>query len=143
VSELKEVRVLMVCLGNICRSPMAEGILRKKIEEHGLKVRVDSAGTGAWHAGEPPDRRAIKAAKKYGVDISKLIARKFSKKDFEDFDYIYVMDHTNMRDVLSVARTEKDSGKVKLLLSMLEPHALPEVPDPWYGGEEGSDEVFI
>ena len=120
---------------------MAEGILRKKISERGLNVKVDSAGTARWHAGEPPDRRAIKAARKYGVDISSLIARKFTKKDFEEFDYIYVMDSSNYRDVLSVAKSDHDTGKVKLLLSMSEAHDA-EVPDPWYGGEEGFDDVF-
>ena len=132
----------MVCLGNICRSPMAEGILRKKILDRGLKVTVDSAGTGAWHAGENPDKRAIHAARKSGVDISKLIARKFSRNDFDEFDYIYVMDHNNMRDVLSVARTDKDSGKVKLLLSLIDHHGSLEVPDPWYGEDDDFDHVF-
>jgi protein-tyrosine phosphatase len=127
----------MVCLGNICRSPMAEGILRSKIEARGLKVTVDSAGTGAWHAGEPPDRRAIHTAKKFGVDISKLTARRFSPKDFDDFDFIYVMDRSNLRDVLAVARSQEDIEKVKLLL---DPEG--EVPDPWYGGEEGFTDVF-
>ena len=131
------MKILMVCLGNICRSPMAEGILRKKIEEAGLSYTIDSAGTGAWHAGEHPDRRAVMTAKKFGVDISKLIARKFTAKDFEKFDRIYVMDLANLRDVLSLARTETDRKKVQLLLD----NNL-EVPDPWYGGDEGFTEVF-
>ncbi|CAN5383140.1 low molecular weight protein-tyrosine-phosphatase [soil metagenome] len=137
-----EVKILMVCLGNICRSPMAEGILRSKLKEYGVKATVDSAGTGGWHAGEHPDRRAIQASKKFGVDISKLIARKFSVKDFDEFDFIYVMDHTNRGDVLSLARSEKDVQKGKLLLDIDEPGSSREVPDPWYGGEDGFIAVF-
>lgn len=133
----------MVCLGNICRSPMAEGILRKKIEATGLKVVVDSAGTGGWHAGEPPDSRAIHTAKKFGVDISGLVARKFSASDFDRFDFIYVMDNSNLQDVLAAARNEKDAEKVKLLLDLDETIRHREVPDPWYGGAEGFTEVFL
>ncbi len=132
----------MVCLGNICRSPMAEGILRKKIEEHGLKITVDSAGTGGYQLGNHPDKRAIRTAKKFGVDISELIARKFSRKDFDDFDRIYVMDHANMRDVLALARTDEDAAKVFMLLNADEPESDREVPDPWYGVEDDFTEVF-
>lgn len=132
----------MVCLGNICRSPMAEGILRKKIEQLGINAVVDSAGTGAWHAGEHPDKRAIQTAKKLGVDISKLIARQFREEDFDRFDHILVMDKSNYRDVLSVARTEEDREKVMLLLNCDNPGCDLEVPDPWYGGADGFIEVF-
>ena len=132
----------MVCLGNICRSPMAEGILRRKIEDRGLKMTVDSAGTGAWHAGEHPDKRAIHTAKKFGVDISKLVARKFSSKDFDNFDFIFVMDRSNQRDVLAAARSQKDRDKVKLLLDIDEPGCNKEVPDPWFGEDDGFTEVF-
>jgi protein-tyrosine phosphatase len=132
----------MVCLGNICRSPMAEGILRHKLESRGLQVTVDSAGTGAWHAGENPDRRAIATAKKFGIDISGLIARKFSPDDFDKFDFIYVMDMSNLRDVLAAARTEEDKKKVMLLLSNDAAPGNLEVPDPWYGGDEGFTDVF-
>ena len=132
----------MVCLGNICRSPMAEGILKKKIAERGIKATVDSAGTGAWHAGEPPDRRAILTSKKFGVDISGLVARQFSQNDFEDFDFIFVMDHSNLDDVRTLARTKQESEKVKLLLDMDQPGSHRDVPDPWYGGQEGFTEVF-
>jgi protein-tyrosine phosphatase len=132
----------MVCLGNICRSPMAEGILRDKLQKRGLTITVDSAGTGGWHAGENPDSRAIRTAKKFGVDISHLVARKFSKKDFDNFDFIYVMDHENLRDVLSLAKTQEDIDKVKLLLDTGENKSGRAVPDPWYGGEEGFVEVY-
>jgi len=132
----------MVCLGNICRSPMAEGILRRKLQDRGLTVTVDSAGTGGWHAGEAPDKRAIHTAKKFGVDISNLVARKFSKKDFDHFDFIYVMDHENLRDVLAHARSEQDVSKVKLLLNMSAEDSNQAVPDPWYGGDDGFVEVY-
>ena len=121
---------------------MAEGILRKKIEKQGLQISVDSAGTGAWHAGEPPDERAISTAKKFDIDISKLIARKFSKRDFDEFDFIFVMDHANLRDVLTLARTDADAEKVKLLLNQDEPDSDREVPDPWYGGGSDFEKVF-
>jgi len=132
----------MVCLGNICRSPMAEGILRRKLQDRGLKVTVDSAGTGDWHSGEAPDRRAIHTAKKFGVDISHLVARKFSRKDFGNFDFIYVMDTENLRDVLALARSQEEVDKVKLVLDTGEKNSMPSVPDPWFGGEEGFVEVF-
>ncbi len=132
----------MVCLGNICRSPMAEGILRKKISDSGINAVVDSAGTGGWHTGEHPDRRAIQTAKKFNVDISKLVARKFSQKDFAAFDHIFVMDHSNRSDVLDLARSEADAAKVKLLLDVDAPGSNREVPDPWYGGDDGFIDVF-
>ena len=132
----------MVCLGNICRSPMAEGILKHKAAERGVSIIVDSAGTGGWHAGEHPDKRAIHMSKKFGVDISNLVARKFTQKDFDHFDRIYVMDHSNRMDVLSMARNEMDSNKVDLLLNLNMPGSNSEVPDPWYGGEDGFRDVF-
>ena len=137
-----QVKILMVCLGNICRSPMAEGILKHKAKDQGHHLFVDSAGTGGLHSGEHPDRRAVQKAKKFGVDISKQIARQFSEKDFDAFDYIFVMDHSNLRDVLAMARNEKDAGKVKLLLDLDEPDSNREVPDPWYGGDDGFTSVF-
>ena len=137
-----EVKILMVCLGNICRSPMAEGILRNKAKDHGLNIFVDSAGTGGWHAGEHPDMRAAQTAKKFGVDISKQIARRFSEKDFDEFDFIFVMDHSNLRDVLAHARNVNDANKVKLLLDLDEPGSNREVPDPWYGEDDGFTAVF-
>ena len=132
----------MVCLGNICRSPMAEGILRNKAENNGLNITVDSAGTGAWHVGENPDKRAVMTAKKFGVDISRLKARKFIDSDFDDFDRIYVMDASNYADVLETARDQKDKEKVDYLLNVSSPGLSLEVPDPYYGNGDGFVEVF-
>lgn len=136
------MNILMVCLGNICRSPMAEGILRKKAEEKGLMITVDSAGTGGWHTGEHPDKRAVQTARKFGVDISKLVARKFSAEDFGRFDRIYVMDNSNYDDVTKLARTYEEKKKVALLLNASSAVTGSEVPDPYYGGNDGFIEVF-
>lgn len=116
----------MVCLGNICRSPLAEGIMQHMADEHKLGWKIDSAGTGGWHVGEGPDRRSVHTARDHGVDISKQICRKFRQRDFEDFDHIYVMDRHNLADVLAMAPHEQAAAKVKLLLGD------KEVPDPYY-----------
>lgn len=121
------MKILMVCLGNICRSPLAEGILRHLSGQNGLGWEIDSAGTGDWHVGHPPDRRSVAVAKKYGVDISGLRGRQFSTEDFDRFDRIFVMDLDNYRDVLRKARSGADRQKVQLLLEDQQP-----VPDPWY-----------
>lgn len=121
------MKVLMVCLGNICRSPLAEGILRHLAQEKGLNWEIDSAGTGSWHVGDPPDHRSVKVARHHGIDISHLRGRQFSTADFSDFDRIFVMDLDNYRDVLRKARSEADRQKVQLLLE-----GQAEVPDPWY-----------
>lgn len=131
----------MVCLGNICRSPMAEGVLRSKLEEVGLDIIVDSAGTSNYHIGESPDRRAIKAMAEKGIDISKLKARQFSKKDFDDFDNIYVMDQSNFADVMDLCASDDHRAKVKMLLNELYPAQNLPVPDPWFGGMEGFYQV--
>ncbi|RPD38812.1 low molecular weight protein-tyrosine-phosphatase [Chitinophaga barathri] len=121
------MKILMVCLGNICRSPLAEGILRHLSDEAGLGWEIDSAGTGNWHVGHPPDPRSVKVARHYGIDISGLRGRQFQAEDFGHFDRIFVMDLDNYRDVLRKARTEADREKVQLLLDHQQP-----VPDPWY-----------
>ena len=136
------VKVLMVCLGNICRSPMAEGILRSKAQQQGLNIQVDSAGTANFHVGESPDIRAIKTAKQFGVDISGLRGRQFIESDFDQFDHIFVMDGSNKENVLKLARNESDRKKVKLFLELTNDYALKDVPDPWFGGDEGFVEVF-
>ncbi len=137
------MKILMVCLGNICRSPLAEGVLRHKLEEAGIAgVHVDSAGTSDWHAGEHPDRRSMENAAAHGVDISKLVSRQFVTDDFDRFDRIYVMDSSNYRDVMALARHAEDEKKVALLLNMKWPGKNMAVPDPYFGGEDGFEKVF-
>ncbi|WP_457615842.1 low molecular weight protein-tyrosine-phosphatase [Lutibacter sp.] len=133
-------KVLMVCLGNICRSPLAEGILKSKT--YNFKTFVDSAGTGAYHEGEKPDSRSIAIAKTHGIDISSQRARKFSVKDFDEFDVIYVMDHSNFENVISLARNEADKAKVKMILNEVFPGENLDVPDPYYGGDYGFKNVY-
>ena len=132
----------MVCLGNICRSPVAEGIMRNKLEIFNLNIQVDSAGTSNYHIGENPDTRSANNALKNGLDISMLKARQFKVHDFDNFDIIYVMDEQNKIDVLSIARNENDKSKVKLILSELPNSSYKSVPDPYFGGEAGFQLVF-
>ena len=116
----------MVCLGNICRSPLAEGIMQHLADKNGLNWTVGSAGTGNWHVGQGPDRRSCRTATGRGVDISKQVCRQFKTSDFDAFDLILVMDRNNLSDVLAKARNQQDTQKVKLLLGNA------EVPDPYY-----------
>ncbi len=134
----------MVCLGNICRSPMADGIFSHKVSERNLssKIQVDSAGMISMHQGENPDFRAVSTCRKHGVDISKLIARPFTTNDFDDFDFIFVMDKSNYRDVIAMARNEDDKQKVHLLLNYSNPGSNAVVPDPYYGGMEDFEAVY-
>lgn len=136
-------RILMVCLGNICRSPLAEGILRVKAEKAGIDITIDSAGTSNYHTGEHPDQRTVANAHKHAVDVSHLKARQFSVNDFDEFDHIFVMDSSNYGDVLSLARNEKDRKKVELILNRVYPGSDMSVPDPYFGGEQGFENVFI
>lgn len=136
------MKVLMVCLGNICRSPMADGLLRKKVNELGLDITVDSAGTAGYHIGEKPDPRMRATAKTLGVNIDNLRARQFVVNDFDNFDLIYAMDASNYNNILSLARNEADRNKVELILNELEPGKNLQVPDPYYGGEQGFIDVF-
>ena len=136
------MRILMVCLGNICRSPLAEGVLQHKAWKAGLQWSVESAGTGAWHAGEPPHHLSIKVAKHNGVDISKQRARQFVKEDFLNYDFIYVMDSSNYIDVKKMSGKLWKEDKVDLLLNELYPSENRAVPDPWYGKEEGYHTVY-
>lgn len=124
----------MVCLGNICRSPLAEGILKNKLPLD--RFKVDSAGTAGFHIGRSPDHRSIEVAAQNGIDISRQKARKFTPNDFKEFNKIYVMDHANLADVLQMASTPEDRNKVALLLETV------EVPDPYYENEEGFKTVF-
>lgn len=120
------MKILMVCLGNICRSPLAEGIMRHLVKEQGLDWEIDSAGTGGWHVGARPDRRSVRAARNHGVDISSQVCRQFRQSDFTEFDLILVMDKNNRSDVLAMAHHAGAAAKVKLLLGN------QEVPDPYY-----------
>lgn len=137
-------RILMVCLGNICRSPLAEGVLRKRLDEAGLGsvVAVDSAGTSNYHIGETPDTRSVANARRHLVDISALRARQFVVDDFDAFDEIFVMDAENLGNVLRLAQNETHRSKTDLLLNQAWPGSNRAVPDPYYGGEEGFEHVF-
>jgi protein-tyrosine phosphatase len=132
----------MVCLGNICRSPLAEGILQHKAWKAGLQWSVESAGTGNWHIGEPPHHLSTKVAKLNGVDISKQRARQFVKEDFLNYDFIYVMDSSNYNDVKKMSGNLFYATKIDLLLNALHPGEDRSVPDPWFGEEDGYHEVF-
>ena len=133
------LKIVMVCLGNICRSPLAEGILKAKLPKDYV---VDSAGTGAWHTGQQPDKRSIATAKNRGLDITNQRARQFKVSDFDTFDYIFVMDNSNYKDVLYLAPTEESKSKVKLILNEIFPNENVDVPDPYYGGDDGFENVF-
>ena len=130
-------RVLAVCLGNICRSPMAKGVLRRHIQTNGLRIKVDSAGTNGYHNGEAPDRRAQQEMRRHGIDISKQISRQIARKDFDEFDLILVMDESNLNDVNALAGDREDwLDKIHLFLEE------DNVPDPYYGGSDGFAHVY-
>jgi len=134
------MRILMVCLGNICRSPLAEGILKHKTKNK--KIFVDSAGTASYHVGNLPDSRSIEIALKYGIDIRNQRARQFSETDFDNFDKIYVMDTHNYASILSNARNQSDRNKVDLILNEINPKSFESVPDPYYGHGDGFQKVY-
>lgn len=137
------MKLLIVCLGNICRSPMVEGALRARLAASALagRVQVDSAGTGGWHAGEPPDRRAIACARGHGVDISGQRARQLTAQDFDAFDWVLCADRANLRDVLRVApAARRDRIGLLLAWSGLDPDS--DVPDPYTGGSEDFEQVW-
>ncbi|MDO8316344.1 low molecular weight protein-tyrosine-phosphatase [uncultured Flavobacterium sp.] len=134
------VKILMVCLGNICRSPLAEGILASKLPKN--KFKVDSAGTGSWHVGHKPDDRSVAVAKKNKINISDQKGRQFSKSDFDSFDYIYVMDNSNYNDVIELAENQEQKLKVQLILDELFPNEKVDVPDPYFGLPNGFDIVY-
>lgn len=136
-----KTRVLMVCLGNICRSPLAEGILKSKVDNS--KVFVDSAGTGSWHIGSEPDKRSIAIANKNKLDITQQRGRQFSKKDFKDFDHIFAMDNSNFKDIMAMAETDEERQKVHLILDEIFPSENVDVPDPYHGGEQGFENVYM
>jgi protein-tyrosine phosphatase len=134
------VKIVMVCLGNICRSPLAEGILASKLPKK--KFIVDSAGTGDWHIGHAPDKRSIAVAKKHKISIENQKGRQFSVSDFDNFDYIYVMDSSNYANVIALAKNQEQKNKVKMILNELFPNENVDVPDPYFGLPNGFDTVY-
>ncbi len=136
------MKILMVCLGNICRSPLAEGILQAKAAAAGLNWQIDSAGTNGYHIGEAPHPLSQKVAKINGIDISRQRARRFRATDFEEFDRIYAMAEDVIHEMKSIARQRFDASKVDLLMNELHPGKDLDVPDPWYGTEPGYHDVY-
>ena len=137
------MRVVFVCLGNICRSPLAEGILRHMVEQKGLQARIqiDSAGTGAWHAGEPPDRRSVATASQHGVSLAGQTARQVTDADYFESDWLIAMDASNLTTL--ERRSPARGVQARLELLMAEPRGVnQDVPDPYYGGEQGFEEVY-
>jgi len=134
------MKVLMVCLGNICRSLLAEGILSSKGKH--LNIEVDSAGTAAYHIGKQPDIRSIEIANKYAIDLNQQRARQFSRADFDEFDIIYAMDTNNYAHLVSLASSETERNKIRMILNEINPNAYQSVPDPYYGRENGFQDVY-
>lgn len=137
----QDIKVLFVCLGNICRSPMAEGALRAAAKKAGLNIQIDSAGTAAYHIGEKPDHRAIATAHAHGVDISEAAGRQLTEADFEQFTHIFALDNANMAGIKARA-PRHGKAKVALLLDLIEGSEGEPVPDPYYGGEEDFEECW-
>ncbi len=135
-------KILMVCLGNICRSPIAEGLLRHKARLHNLAISTDSAGTNGLHNGEAPDLRTQQNALTHQVDISDLRSRQITQHDLAYFDIIYTMDTNNYATVLAMCTTEAEKNKIKLILNELQPSSNQAVPDPYYGGADGFENVY-
>ena len=136
------MKILMVCLGNICRSPLAEGILKQKVKAAGLNWQIDSAGTNGYHIGEAPHRLSQKVAKLNGIDICDQKARQFSKEDFNRYNKIYALADDVVDEIKWIAKEKYDPDKVDLLLNELHPGENLSVPDPWYGPEPGYHEVY-
>ena len=136
------MKILMVCLGNICRSPLAEGIMRDKIKKENLDWEVDSAGTGSWHLGSKPDSRSIEIAAEYRLDISDQRARQFTKEDFEQFDKIFAMDSENYQNIIRLAPDNEAKEKVYLIMNQSEPGRNQSVPDP-YWDDNGFEKVYL
>lgn len=138
-----DMKILMVCLGNICRSPMAEGVMRQKISKYNLEAEVDSCGTADYHIGDSPDHRAVKTLKNYDIDIYQHLGRQFSVDDFDLFDLIFAMDSSNYSNLIAMARNETDREKIKLLMDEKYPGQQKVVPDPYYGGLENFEETYL
>ena len=131
----------MVCLGNICRSPLAEGIMRTKVHEQGLDWQIDSAGTGSWHVGNPPDPRSRSVAQQYGIDISGQRARQFKAGDLDEFDLVFAMDASNYQNILKHATDSRQEAKVHLIMNVADPGRNQGVPDP-YWDDDGFEQVY-
>lgn len=142
VGYICAMKILMVCLGNICRSPLAEGILQKKVEEAGLNWMIESAGTNGLHNGERPHHLSQKVAMQHGIDISNQCSRQFTKNDFDEFDKIYAMAGDVVEEMEWIAKEKFSRAKVDLLLNELYPGENRDVPDPWYGAEAGYHKVY-
>ncbi|MFM2360231.1 MAG: hypothetical protein RLY16_2224 [Bacteroidota bacterium] len=136
------MKILFLCLGNICRSPLAEGILQHKVKKLGLNWKIDSAGTNGFHDGEHPHRLSQKVARLHGIDISKQISRRFTTSDFDKFDHIYALAGDVVQELKYLTGANFQPAKVSLLLDALHPGSNKDVPDPWYGGEDGYHEVY-
>lgn len=134
------MKILMVCLGNICRSPLAEGIMRTKIKERGLHWQVDSAGTGSWHVGELPDSRSIQKADQYNIDITDQRSRQIIATDLDTFDLVLAMDSSNYQNIMRLATNQAQKDKVKMIMNFADPGKNQSVPDPYYN--DGFENVY-
>ena len=134
------MKILMVCLGNICRSPLAEGILTSKTKH--LNIITDSSGTAGYHIGDLPDSRSIEIADKYNIDLRNQRARQFNRSDFDEFDIIYAMDTNNYGHLIALTNNQKEREKVRMILNEINPGLYESVPDPYYGGDNGFQEVY-
>ena len=143
MSQDNKVKVLFVCMGNICRSPTAEGVFRKYVQDQGLDsvIEIDSAGTHAYHVGEPPDRRAQSAASNRDIDLSMLRGRQFRAEDFDEFDYVLAMDQSNFY-AMQTLQSEDTATNFSLFLEFAQSYSETEVPDPYYGGDSGFEYVL-
>lgn len=134
------MKILMVCLGNICRSPLAEGIMKREIDQRKLDWQVDSAGTGGWHVGEQPDSRSIEIAQKNGIDITQQRSQKLQASDLDKYDLILAMDTSNYQDILRLANTPTQRNKVKMIMNYVNPNHNESIPDPYYN--DGFPKVY-
>ena len=141
---MQPVRILFVCMGNICRSPTAHAVFRKMVQDEGLaeRILIDSAGTHAYHIGEPPDSRSLQTALRRGIDMADLRARKVERGDFSDYHYILAMDQDNLSNLRALVAQGTASARVELIMNYAEDWSEQEVPDPYYGGAQGFERVF-
>lgn len=135
------MKIIMVCLGNICRSPLAEGIMKTKVREHNLNWEVASAGTGSWHVGNLPDSRSIDVAHVHGLDITDQRAQQFKPSDLDHYDLVFAMDASNYQDILRLSNKDSQKGKVHMIMNMANPGMNQGVPDP-YWGNDGFENVY-